>query len=173
MRIAGRPVLQSLNETVIGLGIFATVAVLVGMLLLRTPSAAVPLQEGRRLTENIGWAAVLPQLLATLGLVFATATAGVGQGHRRLGGARAAQGSLLAAFPVMTAGIGYPLLIQHHGGTHRPPCSRSVCWRATAERCGRPWRRTSTSSQWRYSNPRATTPPSDSPRGFVGPETSL
>ncbi len=37
VRIAGRPVLQPLNETVIGLGVSAIVAVLVGMWLLRTP----------------------------------------------------------------------------------------------------------------------------------------
>ena len=141
VRIAGRPVLQPLNETVIGLGIFAIVAVLVGVWLLRTPSAAVPLHEGRRLTENIGLAAVLPQLLATLGLVFATA--GVGKaigdsaGHvlpKRfllatvvlycLGMAvfTIIMSNAFAAFPVMTAAIGYPLLIQHHGGElqHRP-----------------------------------------------------
>ncbi len=89
----GRPVPQPGSETVIGLGVSAIVAVLVGMWLLRTPSAAVPLHEGRRLTENIGWAAVLPQLLAMLGLVFATA--GVGKaigdsaGHVLHGGAHA------------------------------------------------------------------------------------
>ncbi len=136
VRIAGRPLLQPLNETVIGLGVSAIVAVVVGMWLLRTPSAAVPLHEGRRLTENIGWAAVLPQLLAMLGLVFATA--GVGKaigdsaGHVLPKGFLLAavvlyclgmavftiiMGNAFAAFPVMTAAIGYPLLIQHYGGT--------------------------------------------------------
>jgi len=136
VRIAGHPVLQPLNETVIGLGVSAIVAVLVGMWLLRTPSAAVPLHEGRRLTENIGWAAVLPQLLAMLGLVFATA--GVGKAIGDSAGHVLPKGFLLAAvvlyclgmavftiiignafaaFPVMTAAIGYPLLIQHYGGT--------------------------------------------------------
>lgn len=127
VRIAGRPVLQPLNETVIGLGVSAIVAVVVGMWLLRTPSAAVPLHEGRRLTENIGWAAVLPQLLAMLGLVFATA--GVGKAIGDSAGHVLPKGFLLAAvvlyclgmavftiimgdafaaFPVMTAAIGYP-----------------------------------------------------------------
>jgi uncharacterized membrane protein len=95
----------------------------------------VPLHEGRRLTENIGWASVLPQLLAMLGLVFATA--GVGKAIGDSAGQILPRGSLVAAvvlycfgmaiftiimgnafaaFPVMTAAIGYPLLIQHFHG---------------------------------------------------------
>ncbi len=135
VRIGGRPVLEAGSETIIGLGVSAVVAVAVGMWVLRTRSAAVPLHEGRRLTENIGWAAVLPQLLAMLGLVFATA--GVGTAIGDSAGHVLPRGSLLAAvalycfgmaaftiimgnafaaFPVMTAAIGYPLLIQHFGG---------------------------------------------------------
>jgi len=133
--IGGNPVLEPLSETVIGLGASALVAVVVGMWVLRTPHPAVPLHEGRRLTENIGWAAVLPQLLAMLGLVFATA--GVGKAIGDSAGQILPRGSLLAAvvlycvgmalftiimgnafaaFPVMTAAIGYPLLIQHFHG---------------------------------------------------------
>jgi uncharacterized membrane protein len=106
------------------------------MWLLKTPHFAVPLHEGRRLTENIGWAAVLPQLLAMLGLVFATA--GVGKAIGDSAGQILPRGSLIAAvvlycvgmalftiimgnafaaFPVMTAAIGYPLLIQNYHGT--------------------------------------------------------
>ncbi len=130
LSLGGRPVFEAGSETVIGLGLSAVVAVGVGMWLLRTRSAAVPLHEGRRLTENIGWAAVLPQLLAMLGLVFATA--GVGKAIGDSAGQVLPRGSLLAAvavycigmalftiimgnafaaFPVMTAAIGYPLLI--------------------------------------------------------------
>jgi uncharacterized membrane protein len=133
--IGGRPVLQPLSETVIGLGASAIIALVVGMWLLRTPSPLVPLAEGRRLTEHIGWAAVLPQLLAMLGLVFATA--GVGKAIGTSASSVLPRGSLLpavavycvgmaiftvimgnafAAFPVMTAAIGYPLLIQAFGG---------------------------------------------------------
>jgi uncharacterized membrane protein len=36
-----------------------------------------PLQEGRRLMDTVGWAALLPQMLAALGAIFALA--GVGQ----------------------------------------------------------------------------------------------
>jgi uncharacterized membrane protein len=136
VRIGGRPALQPLSETVIGLGVSAVVALLVGMWLLRTPRASVPLGEGRRLTENIGWASILPQLLAMLGLVFATA--GVGKAIGSSAGHVLPKGSLIAAvvlyclgmavftiimgnafaaFPVMTAAIGYPLLIQQYHGT--------------------------------------------------------
>jgi uncharacterized membrane protein len=138
LKIAGRPLLQPLSETVIGLGASAIIAVLVGMWVLRTPHPAVPLHEGRRLTENIGGASVLPQLLAMLGLVFATA--GVGKAIGTSAGQILPRGSLLAAvllycvgmalftiimgnafaaFPVMTAAIGFPLLIQHFHGN--PP----------------------------------------------------
>jgi uncharacterized membrane protein len=136
--LAGHPLFETGQETVVGLGLSAVVAVAVGMWLLRTRSAAVPLHEGRRLSEGIGWAAVLPQLLAMLGLVFATA--GVGKAIGDSVGGVLPRGSLIAAvivyclgmtlftvimgnafaaFPVMTAAIGYPLLIQHFHGN--PP----------------------------------------------------
>src|SRR4029453_4075647 len=41
------------------------------------PPALAPVQEGRRLLDAIGWAAVLPQMLAALGVLFAVA--GVGE----------------------------------------------------------------------------------------------
>jgi uncharacterized membrane protein len=133
--LGGTPLLETGSETVIGLGASALIAVLVGMWILRTHQPSVPLHEGRRLTENVGWAAVLPQLLAMLGLVFATA--GVGKAIGNGAGQVLPRGSLLAAvvvyclgmaiftiimgnafaaFPVMTAAIGYPLLIQHFHG---------------------------------------------------------
>ncbi|MBC7372469.1 MAG: DUF979 domain-containing protein [Frankiales bacterium] len=134
--IGGRPVLEPLSETVIGLGASAIIAVAVGMWLLRTPHPAVVLHEGRRLTETIGWAAILPQLLAMLGLVFATAGVGKAIGTTVenilpkgsliaavalycLGMAvfTAITGNAFAAFPVMTAAIGYPLLVEQYHGT--------------------------------------------------------
>ncbi|HYJ31454.1 MAG TPA: DUF979 domain-containing protein, partial [Allosphingosinicella sp.] len=101
---------------------------------LRPPPLA-PLQEGRRLIDAVGWAAVLPMMLASLGLVLADT--GVG---RTIGGlvltvipdgtifpAVAAfglgmalftilTGNAFAAFPVMATAIGVPLLIQGYGG---------------------------------------------------------
>jgi uncharacterized membrane protein len=90
--------------------------------------------EGRRLLDAFGWAAVLPMMLATLGSVF-THT-GVGDAIAHAVGAviptdsRLAcvcayaagmvvftmiMGNAFAAFPVMTAGIGLPLLVRGHG----------------------------------------------------------
>jgi len=133
--IGGRPLLQPLSETVIGLGVSAVVALVLAMWMLRSRSLGVALTEGRRLTENIGWASVLPQLLAMLGLVFATA--GVGKAIGRSASAVLPGGVLLpavlvycvgmavftvimgnafAAFPVLTAAVGYPLLVQGFGG---------------------------------------------------------
>ena len=96
---------------------------------------ATPFVEGVRLMDAIGWAAILPQMLASLGAVFALA--GVGDVVGGIASHAIPAGSLLgavlayalgmalftilmgnafAAFPVMTAAIGIPLLIhQHHG----------------------------------------------------------
>ena len=122
------------RETYILLALGVILAILVIFAWLRPPLTA-PLQEGRRLIDAIGWAAVLPQMLAALGVVFAAA--GVGD---IIGGAtRAAipegsvfltvlvfaigmalftmiMGNAFAAFPVMAAAIGVPLLIQGYHG---------------------------------------------------------
>ena len=99
------------------------------------PPAIAPLQEGRRLIDAIGWAAVLPQMLASLGVLFAAA--GVGDAIGALTRTVIPEGSVFltvavfglgmamftmvmgnafAAFPVMAAAIGVPLLIQGYGG---------------------------------------------------------
>jgi len=120
--------------TVISLGLGVVIALAVAMSWLKL-SPLAPLQESRRLADTIGWAAVLPQLLASLGAVFAAG--GVGQEV----GALATQylplatpfaavtaycigmalftiimGNAFAAFPVMTAAIGLPLVVgKFHG----------------------------------------------------------
>ena len=99
------------------------------------PPAVAPLQEGRRLIDAIGWAAVLPQMLAALGVLFAAA--GVGTIIGDITGMVIPKGNIFAtvlvfalgmvlftmimgnafaAFPVMAAAIGVPLLIQAYGG---------------------------------------------------------
>ena len=99
------------------------------------PPAIAPFQEGRRLIDAIGWAAVLPQMLAALGVLFAAA--GVGDAIGALTRMVIPEGSVFltvlvfglgmaiftmvmgnafAAFPVMAAAIGVPLLIQHYHG---------------------------------------------------------
>ena len=120
--------------TLIALAAGVMIALVAIMAWLRPPLLA-PLQEGRRLIDAVGWACVLPQLLASLGAVFAVAGVGalVGQGATavipdasRLAAVVAYTGSMalftmimgnaFAAFPVMTAAVALPLLIhQQHG----------------------------------------------------------
>ena len=99
------------------------------------PSPLAPLDEGRRLIDAVGWAAVLPLMLAALGLVLADT--GVGRTIGSLVLTIIPEGTVLpaviafglgmalftiltgnafAAFPVMATAIGIPLLIQSYGG---------------------------------------------------------
>jgi uncharacterized membrane protein len=122
------------RETYVLLGVGVLLALALIFAWLRPPALA-PLQEGRRLIDAIGWAAVLPQMLAALGVVFAAAGVGtvIGDITRSvipegsifltvlvygLGMAlfTMIMGNAFAAFPVMTAAIGVPLLIQAYGG---------------------------------------------------------
>jgi uncharacterized membrane protein len=125
---------EAKRETYIllGLGVLTALAVIFAWL---RPPALAPLQEGRRLIDAIGWAAVLPQMLAALGVLFAAAGVGtvIGEITRAvipegsvfltavvfaLGMAvfTMIMGNAFAAFPVMAAAIGVPLLIQGYGG---------------------------------------------------------
>ena len=109
-------------------------ALLTMFLWLRPPGLA-PLQEGRRLIDSIGWAAVLPQMLAALGVLFAAA--GVGEIIGGITRSAIPEGSIFltvavfglgmalftmimgnafAAFPVMAAAVGVPLLIRDFDG---------------------------------------------------------
>ena len=93
------------------------------------------LQEARRLLDSIGWAFILPQILATLGLVFVAAgidtdIAYLTQHYLALDSRFAMvalyavamallsmiMGNAFAAFPIATAGIGLPILVGHYGG---------------------------------------------------------
>ena len=133
--IGGKPLLETGFGTIIGLGVASLLALLTAFVLLRPSAPSVPITEGRRLLEHISWAAVLPQMLATLGLLFTAS--GVGTAVGRLATAIVPSGSLIAAvmlycigmaiftvimgnafaaFPVLTAAVGWPLLIeQFHG----------------------------------------------------------
>jgi uncharacterized membrane protein len=114
------------------LGVFVALAIAMPMLRAKP---ATPLQEGRRLLDTVGWAAVLPQMLAALGAVFAAAGVGAAIGQiasqwlpdgSQLAAVAAytfgmaiftmIMGNAFAAFPVMTAGIGLPLIVQRFGG---------------------------------------------------------
>lgn len=94
------------------------------------PRPVTPLAEGARLMDSVGWAAVLPQMLASLGAVFALAgvgevVGGLAEGiipdGSRLGAVAVyalgmalftmVMGNAFAAFPVMFAGVGMPVLV--------------------------------------------------------------
>lgn len=134
LQFGGAPLLDPKQATLISLALAAIVATGVGLILLRQPLMS-PLQEGRRLMDTVGWAALLPQMLAALGAVFALA--GVGETIGQLvtawipmdarltavavyclgmAGFTMIMGNAFAAFPVMTAGIALPILIgRFHG----------------------------------------------------------
>jgi uncharacterized membrane protein len=63
------------QTTLVALTLGVLLALLLCHLLLR-PAPLAALRAGRRLLDEIGWAAVLPQLLASLGAVFALAGVG-------------------------------------------------------------------------------------------------
>jgi uncharacterized membrane protein len=130
----GAPLVDPKQVTQISLALGALVGLGVGMAMLRPPIAA-PLHEARRLWDAVGWAAILPQMLAALGALFATAgvgkvVAGLAERWLPLGSPFAAvatytvgmalftmiMGNAFAAFPVMTAGIGLPLVMSRFGG---------------------------------------------------------
>ncbi len=122
------------RETLILLGVGVMVSLAVCYAWLRPPLLA-PIEEGRRLMDSIGWASILPQMLAALGGVFALA--GVGDIIGGIAEATIPEGSLFlsvgvycigmalftiimgnafAAFPVMAAAIGIPILVVGFGG---------------------------------------------------------
>lgn len=122
------------QATLISLGLGCVLALAAAMAWLRPPVLA-PLQEGRRLMDSIGWASLLPQLLACLGAVFLAAkmgdvvgqqiTAAVPMDTRFMAVAAYCLGMALftiimgnafAAFPVMTAAIGLPFVVLKFGG---------------------------------------------------------
>lgn len=130
--VGGAHVVDPKQATLVSLilGILCGLVLAVAMI---RPRPTVPLQEGRRLLDAVGWAALLPQTLAALGAVFAAA--GVGQIIGQFAGASlpssgpagallavvaytfgmaiftVIMGNAFAAFPVMTAGIGLPLIV--------------------------------------------------------------
>jgi len=129
----GTALIDPAQTALIALGVAATLALIIALLVTRTRPIH-GLGEGRRLLDTVGWAVALPMVLATLGTVF-TQT-GVGDAiagvvgaviptERRLAcliayalgmvGFTAIMGNAFAAFPVMMAGLGMPLLVVRHG----------------------------------------------------------
>lgn len=121
---------------------FGVIFALAACQLWLKPHPVSSLQEGRRLLDTVGWACALPQMLASLGAVFALAGVGNVVGglmeqaipSGSLFGAVLAfalgmalftmiMGNAFAAFPVMAAAIGVPLLIQTHHGNPAIVCA--------------------------------------------------
>lgn len=115
--------------TLISLGLGALLAAAVLMAWTRPPASAA-VEEGRRLAEAVGWPMLLPQMLASLGLIFGLAGVGdivgslaplaIPDGNRLAavvaftGGMAlftALMGNAFAAFPVLMGGIGLPVLV--------------------------------------------------------------
>jgi len=135
VEVGGVLLLEKGTATIIGLGVGALLALIVGMVLFGAKSPVLPFREGDRLLGHIGWAAILPQFLATLGLLFAAAGVGKVVGDMTnavlpkgvlllavivycvgMAGFTIVMGNAFAAFPVMTAAVGWPILVtQFHG----------------------------------------------------------
>ena len=128
-QIGGVLLLDPKNTTFVSLGLGCLVAFALACILTRdTPLQG--LRESRRLTEALGWTMVLPQMLAMLGLLFNDAGVGAAVAHIAtayinmdyrliavmvyvLGMAlfTVIMGNGFAAFPVMTGGVGVPVLV--------------------------------------------------------------
>jgi Predicted membrane protein len=132
--VNGVPLVDPRQVTLISLGLATVAALIVGMVMLRPPASA-PIIEARRLMDAVSWAAALPQMLAALGAMFALAGVGpivagilarwipldtpfVVVATYTVGMAlfTSIMGNAFAAFPVMTAAIGLPLIVHRFGG---------------------------------------------------------
>ncbi|MCK9538573.1 DUF979 domain-containing protein [Dokdonella sp.] len=133
LRWAATPLIEARHATLTALGLACVLAFIAALRVTRAP-LATGLGEGRRLLDALGWAALLPMLLATLGSVFAAT--GVGDVIAGLVDAiipidsqfacllafalgmvlfTVIMGNAFAAFPVLMAGVGLPLLVLRHG----------------------------------------------------------
>jgi uncharacterized membrane protein len=135
----GVPLLAKGQATLVGLGVAVIAALIVGLVLLKPKQPFVALHEGRRLLESVGWAVLLPQMLTVLGGLFAQAGVGADVGAiaqhivpeqsrmfavfvYALGMASFTiiMGNAFAAFPIMTAAVGWPVLVERFGAHPAP-----------------------------------------------------
>lgn len=134
LSIGGVALIDPKNSTLVSLGMGCVISfALVCWLTKESPVQGI--RESRRLTDALGWALVLPQMLGMLGLVFSDAGVGkavafattsyinmdirfVAVAVYVLGMAlfTVVMGNGFAAFPVMTGGVGVPILLGvYHG----------------------------------------------------------
>jgi uncharacterized membrane protein len=129
LNVGGTPLLDPKNVTLVAFGIGCLVAVAFACLLTRD-TLAQSTRETRRLVDALSWAVLLPQMLGMLGLVFSDAGVGKAVAHlttayinmdlRMIAVAvycigmalfTVIMGNGFAAFPVMTGGVGVPVLV--------------------------------------------------------------
>ena len=136
--VGGVMLLDQKQLTLAALCVACICALIAGCVLTRgTPLQAV--RQSRRLVDSIGWAAILPLMLAMLGGVFVAAKTGtsvqqvvslfVNPDNRFLAVViycvgmalfTMVMGNAFAAFPVMSAGIALPFLIVGHHADPAP-----------------------------------------------------
>ena len=134
LTLDGVALVEGRHATLVALTLGVLLALALCLIWLR-PGPVAAAQEGRRLLDAVGWAAILPQMLASLGAVFALG--GVGQAVGALIGDylpldspfaavlayclgmalfTIIMGNAFAAFPVMSAAVGLPLVVKAFGG---------------------------------------------------------
>jgi uncharacterized membrane protein len=133
LSLGGQPIMDPKQATLISLGVAAILGVATALMVLRQPPLS-PFQEGRRIVDTVGWAVLLPQMLAALGVVFEHAGVGKAVGqvvttYLPMDSKAAAvavycvgmalftgvMGNAFAAFPVLTAGVALPILVGRFG----------------------------------------------------------
>jgi len=140
-KLNGVQIIAPKQVTLTFLALGAMVGLIAALMITRAPVKAA-MSEGQRLADQVGWALILPQMLAALGGLFALA--GVGDvisdlivSHFTLTEPWMAvtlygvgmalftmvMGNAFAAFPLMTAGIGLPLIVRHFGGDPHIMCA--------------------------------------------------
>jgi uncharacterized membrane protein len=121
--------LDQKNFTLVSLG-FGCILALIAACWITKATPVQSMREARRLIDSMGWAVVLPHMLAVLGLLFSDAGVGKAVAHLTTAyinmdyrlvavivycGGMALftiiMGNGFAAFPVMTGGVGIPILI--------------------------------------------------------------
>ncbi|MDP9043859.1 MAG: DUF979 domain-containing protein [Pseudomonadota bacterium] len=139
--MGGAPLLDPKNTTLVSLGVGCIVALALACWITRE-SPLQGLRESRRLTDALGWALVLPQMLGMLGLVFTDAGVGKAVAHVTtsyinmdirffavavyvVGMAlfTVIMGNGFAAFPVMVGGVGVPVLVGVYHGDPAVMCA--------------------------------------------------
>lgn len=129
VKIGDMFLLDQKNFTLVSLG-FGCILALIAACWITRATPAQSMRESRRLIDSMGWAVVLPHMLAVLGLLFSDAGVGKAVAHLttsyinmdyRLAAVvvycvgmalfTVIMGNGFAAFPVMAGGVGIPILV--------------------------------------------------------------